>query len=152
MGNTRATIISAIKTRMQSILTTGGYQTNLGSHVYVWRTVPIVQDETPALVIRDTIDEVIDLTEGSGYSMPSQHQLRVELEVVVSDTTATIGTVRDCYEDVMQAIGTDETWSNNALRTVELSNEMVTDQERDTIGGIIINLRVDYRTQTKWTT
>jgi hypothetical protein len=141
----RADIMSAMKTRFQCI-SASVYQTNLGPHVYIWRTVPLDSTEVPALIIRDMSDAIVDYT-SSINKMPSLHQLTVELEVVVADKTATIETVRNCLEDIEKAILVDETWGGKAMRTIELGNEIVANQEQDSIGGMTITLRIDFRTE-----
>ena len=143
----RTDIINAMKTRFQAIKVTGGYQTNLGSNVSVWRTSSYQPQELPALNIRDIKDDIVDVTQGAAHRMPSLHSMTVELDITVANKTATIETVRKCLEDVEAAIVTDEYWSGKALRTMEEKNEITIAQDEDTISGMMITLRIDYRTE-----
>lgn len=147
MASKRTSIVEAIRTRFEGIVSGSTYQTNLGRNVHVWRMAPILAKDLPAVNVRDVTDSILDYTQASPYKLASQHQLTVEVEILVADSTDTITTIRKCLEDVELAIQQDETWGGLALRTVELSNEILASQERDTVAGLLLLLRVDFRTE-----
>ena len=147
MASKRASIIEAIRTRFKTIVSGSTYQTDLGANTYVWRMAPILVKDLPAVNIRDVSDTILDYTQGTPNKLASQHQMNVEIEILVADSSDTITTVRKCLEDVELAIQQDETWGGLALRTIELSNEILASQERDTVAGLLLLLRVDFRTE-----
>ena len=53
MSSKRASILSAVKTRLQGILTTGGYATNLGQKVTDWKITSWGPDDVPGVTFRD---------------------------------------------------------------------------------------------------
>lgn len=144
MANKRTDILNAMVTRFQGI-SSGSYNTDLGDNVFLWRTVPLEETELPALIIRDPRDNIVDLTQQSS-NMPALHQMSVELEIVVSDSKASIATLRKCLEDVEAAIKVDETFGGLVMRVQPISNEFLLNQEGDTVAGCLYNLRVDFRT------
>jgi len=138
----RGDIVSAMSTRFKAIHSgSGSYQTNLGDHVGVWRTVALGDAELPYLNLRDPSESTVDDTQGGAVGRMTQRQLTVEIEIVCSDMTI----LRKCQEDVELAIHSDETFGGLALRTQPISSEVLAVQDRDAIGGMLITVRVDYR-------
>lgn len=141
----RSSIVTAMKARFETIIDVtelDPWYTTLGNNVGVWRTVPLKDTELPYLNIRDTVEEVVDDTQGGASGRMTQRRLTVELEIVSPD----IATLRNCQHDVELAISSDETWDGLALRTQPISSEVLATQERDGVGGMVITVRVDYRT------
>lgn len=138
----RTDIVAAMTGSFKTILTGSGSHTNLGTHVGVWRTTPLADSELPFLNIRDTLEEIVDDTQGGSSGRMTQRRLTVELEIISPD----LATLRKCHEDVETKIRSDETWGGLALRTQPISSELVATQERDAIGGLLVTVRVDYRT------
>src|SRR4030042_1732608 len=88
MALKRDLIMQAVVTRMQGILVSSGYYSDLGSNVFEWRPKTIVteggagyviteQEELPALHIRDTFDQA-SIRDLSGNE---DHELTLELEI-----------------------------------------------------------------------
>ena len=152
MAVKRNSIMSAVVTRMQGILISAGYYSNLGSNVFEWRPkvvteggasyVPTEQTELPALHIRDTADE----TERADLSGNEDHTLAVEIEIA-HEATATGVTMRKHIEDVRKAIGVDQSWSGLALHTDSaMTMETVRLQADRTFFRTLIRLRIAYTT------
>lgn len=139
----RTDILTAMTTRFNGIVSgSGSYSTTLSGSVSTWRTVPVLLSEVPFLNIRDTLEEIVDDTQGGASGRMTQRRLIVELEVVAQD----ISTLRSLMKDIETAIAVDETWGGLALRTQPISSEVLASQERDAIAGVLITVRVDYRT------
>lgn len=97
-------IVTAVDTQMKTILTTNGYQTNLGQHVVVWRAAPIEEGETSFLNIRDLWEvKADDVIKGSNNL--DNWFLVFELEIVAAPGSTTPETVRKGVADVHKAIG-----------------------------------------------
>jgi len=109
----RQTIMDAIETRMKTILTTGGYYSNLGSNVFVFRPrlaesmyTPLNASELPAVIVRDGMAAYSEFTLGG----KCRCDLSVELEVRCEDGSDSADTARKLIADVYAAIGTDPKW------------------------------------------
>lgn len=139
----RTDILDAMKSRFNSIISgSGSYDLTLSGSVGIWRTVPLMDSEVPFVNIRDTLEEIVDDTQGGSSGRMTQRRLTVEIEIVSPD----IATLRTCQKNIETAIAVDETFGGKALRTQPISSEVLASQERDGIGGIVFTVRVDYRT------
>jgi len=52
-------IITAILTKLRTIKTTAGYETNAGNYVFEWRPNPLEEGELPGIILRDTFPEEV---------------------------------------------------------------------------------------------
>jgi hypothetical protein len=138
----RQTLVDAIKTRFQGILTAGGYETNLGSNVTVWRCGDFTDDELEALDIRDTEDNTSEeiLTK-------HHHQLTIEVRAVDKTATASAATGRKMIADILKAVSTDRKWSAIAFNTTPGKTDMSVEQSGKTVVKVFVSFTVHYRTQ-----
>ena len=113
---------------MVTITTANGYYTNLGNNVFLWPQKPIEKDnELPALAIRDTTSEKISETLGGSSSL-SYKNLTVAVQVLVASGSTNDTEIRKGITDIYKAIGTDHTFGGKALKTDEVSDEILTDE------------------------
>lgn len=141
----RQQIIDKIDTRLKTILTTGGYLTNAGQHVYPW--LPEISEiaDQIALVYRDPDENNSAATEGSiGYH---RHELTIEIEIRCAAGSVTVETVRKVLADIETAIGTDPKWSALAQRTNPGSNRIDTAQNSNIVSRATMNFVVVYQTK-----
>lgn len=138
----RQTIVDAIETRLKTILTTGGYATNAGQHVYVWRTTPLADAEYPALCIYDTTCAIN--TDG-GIIGQHEHTLDISVEAIAAGST-TRSVVRSMMADVFKAIGTDDRFGGLVDMTIMQSHEINLEQGERVIGAGVVRFSVTYRT------
>jgi hypothetical protein len=142
--------MDAIVTRMKTIKTAGGYNSNLGTSIHEWRDTdnsPFGVDELPALNLRDAdVDIYTEVI--SQWS----HYLNVTFEVYCVHTKTIAKEIRKLVEDVLKAVGTDSKWSTLALYTdfeaIEGGKHMnikIETNERE-IARAIFKLVVLYRT------
>ena len=97
----RQQIVTQLDTLFKTILTTGGYNLNLGSHVFWWRVTPLQIAELPAIVLKDTQDQT---TRATGRQ--DQHALTIE--AVISINSSDFGaTARLAIADFIKALGTN---------------------------------------------
>lgn len=143
----RQKIVDAVKSRFQGILTSGGYQTDIGSHVFVWKGSDFAPKELPACDIRDVRDD-IDNTVVS--TRREHHKLTIEVAVAVADGTDSMKTARKAIADVYRAIGVDRYWTVSGARlafdTELKSDESGIEQRETTLAGSKITFVVNYRT------
>jgi hypothetical protein len=141
----RQQIINAIDTRLKTILTTGGYNTNAGWHVDPWLPETSEIADSIALVYRDPDENNSAATEGSlGYH---RHQLNIEIEIRVAAGSVTVATARKVLADIETAIGTDPKWSALAIGTYPGSNKIETAQNSNIVSRATMNFTITYQTK-----
>ena len=149
MSLIRTDIMNAVKTRMQSIRTSAGYYTNLGSKVYEWRLTSFEDGDLPGINIADPEQTTInELTQGN-YNK-HDHILSVSIQVVYS-SSSTPALVRKMIADVKKAISTDLTWCGLAYNTTATDEPETMDleQKEGIYGSAFIKINIYYRT-TAW--
>lgn len=113
--STLQSIIDALETQLATILTTGGYGTNAGQHVYETRSTPLNDTEMPGIVF--TYEEEV----GADTFAEELHTLEIEFELHAAGASAR-NTVRAVAKDVVTAMAVDTTLSGLA-DDVELPRE-----------------------------
>ena len=141
----RQQIIDALDTRLKTILTTGGYLTNAGAHVYPWLPETAQIADVIALVYRDPDENNSAATEGSlGYH---RHVLTIEIEIRCAAGSVTVETARKVLADIETAIGTDPKWTALAIRTDPGSNRIETAQNSNIVSRAVMNFAITYQTK-----
>ena len=143
--STRQQIITALDTRLKAIKVSGGYQTNAGLHVFDWLDRDLADAELDAIVYRDRSNgrEVIS-TRGL-----TRNTMFVEIEVKTKNAAGTASQVRKLLEDVLKAIGTDETF-NGLVKTARPGTDNLDIQQAEKIKGSgDFTLSIEYETG-KW--
>jgi len=144
----RETILSNLDTRLKTILTTGGYSTNLGNYVISWQTDPTPLEElNPAEVeYRDAdVDSADDLL-GT-----HRHKMKITLEVRAAGSTP-IATLRSMEADLHKAIGVEAAgaaparWGGVALLTEPGRTSMRAEQAAQVAAGLTFEFYITYRT------
>lgn len=141
----RQTLVSAIKTRMQTITTANGYETNIGNAVWNWKTGiwTIAEFEAGGIDIRDGKERIE--TSSTGLTR-EDHHLTVDFVIMVGTGATTGVTVRKAIADVYKAIGTDRKWGLTFVQTTwPVEVDMLVDQDEKIVGGAQIEIEVIYR-------
>lgn len=148
MSIKRQTIISAVATKMATIKTTASpaYNTNLGNNVDEMRVSTYQQSELPAVSIVETLNENLNELAGTGNHI--DQYLHLELQINVAGNTSLTDIHKAIY-DVLRAIGTDDTWSGNAIQTFYVNDEIKNKQKEITSADAIVRIKILYRT-TIW--
>ena len=142
---TRQILIDKLTTALQTVKTTGGFYTNLGNKVEVWRVKSYFKNTDAAINIKDRSD-------ASGLDAEDEsiekHELNVELSLLfkaaVSDEEARKG-----ITDVKKAVATletDTTWNNLVDRVRPDGDEMDVEEDEDKIAGVTVKLVIEYTT------
>lgn len=143
----RQLIITALDTRLKTILVSGGYATNLGWNVFEWRSTDLQESELPALIYRDiSSGEALAITI-MGASSKREYPLDVEIEVKGADGSTTPAQMRSMIADVIKAIGTDPTFGGLADMTEYNGDETSVLQEDKIMGSTLMRFRIIYRTK-----
>jgi hypothetical protein len=136
----RQSIITNLKTRMQTIRTANGYNTEAGMNVFEWLEYSTDATVRPAIIIRDPEDNV------DQYGAHEKgRKLYVEI-VVQTDGTDAVSDARSIIGDVEKAIGTDETFSGLCYMTEDAGNEMESKHEEDILATAKIKYNLYYKT------
>jgi len=148
-------IVDAIATRAATILTSGVFKTDIGEHVFRWKTKGWEAQEMPGVSIKDpdTPIEIFKLrSSGVNKGGVWQHITRIDFEVAVrltgdnNSNKDVVDKVRDAIDDVYTMIGIDQKWGGLALWTIPVDHTIAVDQEEKTFGGAKISVDVVYRT------
>lgn len=126
-------------TRFKAILTTGGYVTNIGAHVFWWKPSPLQLSDLPGMNCRDRTSEK---TLGCGIY---ENSLPLEIEASVSGS-ASPEDIRKILADLEKAVGADETWGGLALATDINSDDVSIEQNENKIGLARVMMTIEYRT------
>jgi hypothetical protein len=118
----RQQIIEALDTQLKTILTTGGYTSNLGSKVFEYRSHPLEESDLPCLIYRDLADTIAQ-TFGE-----QEHRLTVSLDII-ANTTAKV--LRGMIADVHKCIGGNLTLGGLCMDILPVSDEAIEVQQDD---------------------
>ena len=144
MSSVRQQIVDAIEARFKTIVTPT-YATQIGTKVYPWRKTPVQVAETPCICFWDSSAEV----SFDGIAIGRrQHILQVEAVCFVS-TKTTVSQARAIIEDMIAALGTDDTFGGLADRSELTSHEIGMEVDGDICGAGKITFTVQYTT-TLW--
>jgi hypothetical protein len=126
MANTRSDIITNLDTRLKTILTAGGYQSNIGSKVYNYITYDISDSDLPCIVYRDP--EIIPLTAIQSQIVTCDYLLNVEItKVEASELIALQAISRRTFEEAFSADNSEEDMSlylRDSLSIEQLTKEI----------------------------
>jgi hypothetical protein len=133
--------MTKLDTQLKTILITGGYETNLGSHIFEWRDTALQESELPGLIWRDLVQE----TDDTRVHNLDQHMLPVEMEIMAVGGTA-ITEIRKLIADVIRAIGAKRTWDGEAIDTKLKTSGPAIDQASKKVGAVMVTIEIIYRT------
>ncbi len=137
----RQDIIDAIETRMKTILTSGGYATNVGQRVSVWPTTPMAETALSELAIYDHDAEVME----TGIIGQSRHELLVDIEVIIPGSDSRTD-VRKALADINKALWSGLSLGGLCEPITILSNGINFEQAAKVLGAGIVKIRVPYYT------
>lgn len=161
MDSKRDRIVKAVIARLEAIQTGAGYQTNVGEHVFYWRTGTMSEEELngfsehAALVVRD-LDET-KATDGDHTKITKlntqkfSRDLHIQIEIVCGDEDAPTR-LRKYIADIETAIGKDIRWRDVdtgqplAIGTRPRIDRSVVEQESKKIGGVVYEFFIFYAT------
>ena len=134
----RQQIMEALEDQLQTILMTGNYNSNLGSHIYEWRGTPIEEGNLPACIYRDTNDTIAQ-TCGN-----QEHQLTVSLDIFANSTAEVM---RGIIADVTKCLGANLTLGGLCEDITPISDETIeVEHENRRIFGVTMKIVIQYVT------
>jgi hypothetical protein len=142
MADKRQAIVDAIRGRLATILSSNGYNTDIGGHVFEWKVTAFADADFPAVAFRDTDPTIRELTGGM-----QEVSLPVEFIVGIASGASTMQVMRAAIEDVLAAINQDWTWGGLAWDTSIDTIETFAEQEGRLAGLAKIGTTVKYEQQ-----
>ena len=133
LANIRQQIIDALETRMGAITTI--------EKVAVWKASDLAPTDLPAILIRDTVDNMPVDGVGAGRL---DHDLAVEITAMFSGNTSATD-AREMIASIVAAIGTDPTFSGLAFDTILISADLDLEDSAQLIAAAQISLTIRYR-------
>lgn len=138
----RQQIVTAIETKLKTILTTNGYETNLGNNVYEFWEVPLEVEELPGVIWKDKSEISTPLV-----SDLQERLLTIEciLQAVGADAPKQL---RKMIADIEKAIKSNIQWNNLAIDSdaVSMTEAFEMEHKDRRIGACRIEFVVKYRT------
>jgi hypothetical protein len=136
-----ADIMDALKTRLQTILVTGGYQTNIGQKVHIWRTTPLGPEDVPAIMADDT-----DIEHNNGAVMGmTRNTMSVDMVVVLTGS-ASLSDARKARADLKKCLHGYETMGGLVSRMSVEKTAIEMKQFENLIAGAKARLTIEYDT------
>jgi hypothetical protein len=140
----RQQIVTAIATAFAGILTTGGFQTDIGAKVTQWDQTPITERRAKGVDVSDP--EELSFP---GTTLHQDHELTIYAVIHCKDEADdTPEYLRNAIADVWRTIGLDRTWGALARTTEPIKSEISLDQAGQITGGARVQFKVKYRTAT----
>lgn len=141
MTTIRQSIINNIMTRLATITTANGYETNAGNGVYEWREYAIEQSEYPVIVLRDREAS----TPVPGYYV-HDHALTLTFSIYAGGSSVS-STLRKVLGDVITCIAEDLTFGGYVYDVEPVGDETDQEHEETRIGSIDYGIIIKYRTE-----
>lgn len=136
----RQKLVDAVSARLEAILITGGYDTDIGQSVTWWRT-RLDPDTLPAINCRDRL-------------LPPENKIRwkrtliIEMEIFLSPESDPDEEMRKALADIETCVGLDVTWGGLADDTELFESEKMGLDDWDSMiiaGGFY--LAIEYETE-----
>ena len=135
----RESIVASIITRLATITTANGYETEIGSNVSDWKVTDAQESDLPCITVKDPSEDVE--TRGGNHLC----RLQIELEAKVAGVDRAIP--RKVLADVQKAIGVDPNFDNQVTLTEPVENETLDfEQQNKVFSSIIMKFVVNYAT------
>lgn len=137
----RQKLVEAVDARLKTILTTGGYETNIGANVFWWRA-RLDPNSLPAIACRDRQHQEV-ATAGAW-----RRTLMIDMEIYLAPASAPDTVMRQALADIETAIGSDVTFGGLAEDTQYIEGEhMSLDDHENVIVASGFFVAIEYTTE-----
>lgn len=136
----RQQIVTGLLVRLRTILVSNGYETNLGSNIFEWKTTDFQPSEMPGAAVRD-VPEGPPVVRGDIH----MHVLGFSVEIKVSDADpATV--LRAAVADVEKAVGLSPKFSTFLVLNPVSNPDFDVEQNDSKLGSATVEFSVVYQT------
>ena len=129
--------------RFQAIKITGGYNTNLGLHIFWRKTSPFQDGDMPGV---DLITVSRDVTRENVAIGFQDNFLNIEAYIVAAAGSVTEDEIEKMIADIEKAIKVDPKWDGLATDTELTGDDIDLDQAEDIVGVAKVMFTITYRT------
>lgn len=137
----RQQIIDKIKALLATITVANGFNTDVGSNVFEWKSISFQDTEIPGINIRDPNEEVE--TRGGNHF----YTLTIEIEAKVS-ASATTNEAREVLADIQTLMGRNQNLDNLAHHVKPVQNELLDfEKVNKKFGTVLLRFEVEYATK-----
>ena len=142
----RETAVNALKTRLQTITTGNGYETDIGSNVKIYfpAEIELDDDTLPLVNIKDGDTDISLFDDDLGPITIGKERQRINMSIHIrmAEGTNTAVYLRKAIADVYKAIGTDRRLGGAVFEIFPSSHTMGVTQTDRVIGSADIVLSV----------
>jgi hypothetical protein len=138
----REQVMAAIVARLETVLASSGFNTDLGRNVFRWRTTALGPNEVPGCIVRDVSRRVTYEYSDSGRDYEMTVEVIGQAEPGERADALLNLVVDDIYKAMLEG---DRTLSGVVNDIVPDSDEKVFDQQERRIGGVLVRFNVRYR-------
>lgn len=130
---------------MATITTANGYTSNVGQKVTEWQTTPVEMGERPCILLSDPQETNLGPPDG-GNKNSAHRTFGIEFEVMLllAEVNQTAEKARQAEADVINAIGTDQTFGGLLRRAEPGSSELKLDGDGTRISGVRMTFTAEY--------
>lgn len=146
MASKRQQIVDAVKTRFATILTSGGFESNIGQNVNEWLLPSVAADKTQVMSVEDP-----ECSTEQRMGDSHEHTLTIEASVGIKAASVTPAELRKAIADMTKAIGVDRLWGALALDTNPVGSRIELNQTDKIVGVAQLTFEIKYRTAS-WET
>jgi hypothetical protein len=148
MAIKRQTIMTAVKTRLQTITTGAGYYTNIGSKVFDWKLEPFTAEELPGVTVQDVGQDRADM--GNSQRGVFYYDLKLEIRAChVGFTGSTlVEYLRKAIIDIQKAFQTDLTFGGTVIAAMYEGDQIDIESAETNKGTATINIILRYFTDS----
>lgn len=139
-------LLNAIASRLATITTANGYETDIGLRSSYWQDWDFEYGEVGAITFRDLEEEVTEVNQFQEFL------LHLEIEAVAYTSAGSVSEVElgcNLQFDLIRAIGVDPTWGKLAIKTElkETAKQIQTEGKRAM--NLTLSFDITYR-DPKW--
>lgn len=144
----RSRLVNTVETRFRTIRVSGGFNTDLGNNIFVWRPTPFQEQEFPGANIKDV---QCDIQPQSAQVWHNTLTMHVDCVAATGNTTDEL--IRKIAADVWKCIGLDRYWTESgtnqrlAYNTEPIRDEIQHVHEGKVIGGLRLTFAIHFRTK-----
>lgn len=135
----RQSIMSELGNLLSQITMDNGFTTEIGENSHYWQDYS-TEFGSDALVYRDVSEDTIE------KGMEHENVLHIEIEGRKFSNTPGVA-ANNMLQDIIKALKTDLTLSNQALKVFLIGNETDVETEGRTCAKILVKIDVLYRTR-----
>jgi hypothetical protein len=153
MPNRQQDLFDAVRTRFSSITTANGYSSNVGQKINEWQLTAVDAANDPTLLPCICLSDPVERNLGPGENVNENSSSRLfglefEVALLLAESDQSAAKARQAKEDLIKAIGKDQTFGRLAKRTEPGDVQLITNKDGVRISGVLFKFTVKYVRKT----